>query len=112
MNKKIIFKKCEKMEYTKLEIVNALYNAIDEFNKSREEHEHLIKSEMTPLLGGDESMNSLSLVDFIIIVEEKILEYFDKSIIIADDKAMSERNSPFINIDSLSKYLYKILNEH
>lgn len=98
------------MKPTKLDILNAMYEVIDEFNKSREQNEWLIKSENTELIGGL-SLDSLSFVDFIVALEEKISDRYDIALTIADDRAMSEKNSPFRTIETLAAYLDKLLSE-
>ena len=98
------------MKLTKPEILNIMYEVVDEFNKSRERNEWLVKSENTELIGGI-SMDSLSFVDFIVVLEEKISEKYDVALTIADDRAMSEKNSPFRTIETLADYLVKLLSQ-
>ena len=49
-------------------------------------------------------MDSLSLVTLILIVEEKVFDELGVTITIADDKAMSQKRSPFRNVSSLAEY--------
>lgn len=99
------------MNFTHKMIVDVLFNSIDEFNKLKDNHEKIIKNESSSLMSVEHSMDSLSLVEFILIVEDNFLDSFGISITIADDRAMSELNSPFKSIESLAKYLYKSLNK-
>ena len=41
----------------------------------------------------------------------KISEKFNKEIILADEKAMSQERSPFLSVKSLADYIEKLLNE-
>jgi len=44
-------------------------------------------------------------------LEERISDEFDKDITLADEKAMSQRNSPFRSVESLTNYISKLLEE-
>jgi acyl carrier protein len=98
------------MKITKSDLLKIMYEAVDEFNISRDRNDWLLKSENTELIGA-QSLDSLSFVDFIVVVEGRISDKYDMAITIADDRAMSERNSPFRTIESLADYLVKLLSE-
>jgi acyl carrier protein len=57
------------------------------------------------LFGKGSDLDSLGLVNFIVSVEENINNRFDVSISIVDEKAMSQKNSPFKSVDSLAEYI-------
>lgn len=63
----------------------------------------------TKLFHSDGNLDSLGLVRFISDVEEKIDEKFNKDILIADEKAMSRRSSPFISVGTLCDYIYELI---
>lgn len=63
----------------------------------------------TKLYGANGGLDSLSLVSFITDLEEKISDEFDKEIILADEKAMSAKTSPFRNVESLTLYIKSLL---
>ena len=56
-------------------------------------------------------MNKLCLVSLITDIEERISDGFDVDIVLADEKAMSQRTSPFRNVKSLTIYIQKLLEE-
>ena len=56
----------------------------------------------TPLYGGDGSLDSMALVNLIADIEEALAEKFGASIALADEKAMSAKNSPYRNVASLT----------
>lgn len=62
-------------------------------------------------LYSDGSMDSISLVTLVSFVEQSIEDEFDESIILANEKAMSMRNSPFLSIGSLTDYTADLLTE-
>jgi acyl carrier protein len=56
----------------------------------------------TALYGADCALDSMALVNLIADIEEALAEKFDASIALADEKAMSTRNSPYRNVASLT----------
>ena len=66
----------------------------------------------TPLFGGKGVLDSLGLVSFLISLEQKIEDNTGISLTIADEKAMSLKNSPFKTIGTLHNYLNTVINEH
>ena len=59
----------------------------------------------TRLLGNSGIFDSMELVQFIVEVENLIEDKFDIDIELTSDKAMSRRNSPFISIETLVKFI-------
>lgn len=68
-------------------------------------------NEKTKLFGSGGALDSLSLVSLIADVEEKIVDTFERSIVLADERAMSQRTSPFRDVESLCDYVEKLLND-
>lgn len=68
-------------------------------------------TEDTKLYGSNEALDSVALVMFITDLEDRISDEFRKDIVLANEKAMSQRTSPFRNILSLTVYIQKILEE-
>ena len=66
----------------------------------------------TTLYGAEGSLTSLQLVRMIAEIEEKVSEEFGKDVVIADERAMSQRNSPFRNAGVLADYIDNLLNEY
>jgi acyl carrier protein len=63
----------------------------------------------TKLYGVNGGLDSLALVSFITDLEEKISDEFDKEIVLADEKAMSAKTSPFRTVESLTLYINSLL---
>ena len=72
-----------------------------------------LKSPMkeTKLFGEDGALDSLALVSMITDLEGEIHDEFEKDIILADEKAMSQSNSPFNTVESLINYIDMLINE-
>jgi len=65
----------------------------------------------TKLFGEDGALDSLALVSLITDLEGEIHDEFEKDIILADEKAMSQKNSPFNTVESLINYIDMLINE-
>jgi acyl carrier protein len=59
----------------------------------------------TPLFGGADSIDSLSLVRIVAEVERAAEEKMGKRVLLADERAMSRRNSPFRTVGTLAELL-------
>jgi acyl carrier protein len=66
----------------------------------------------TKLFHSDGNLDSLGLVAFLIGVEEKIADNFNIDILIVDEKAMSQRSSPFISVKTLLDYIDALLTQN
>jgi len=66
----------------------------------------------TPIFGTKGNLDSLGLVSFLVNLEQYIEDKYGIPITIADEKAMSLKNSPFRTINTLSEYLNGIINEN
>ena len=55
------------------------------------------------LYGGDGALDSMALVNLIADVEDAVLDQFGVAITLADEKAMSMHNSPFLNVETLTQ---------
>ena len=75
------------------------------------ENENFEKPSSKTKLYGTNGMDSLALVSFITDLEERISDEFDKDIVLADEKAMSAKTSPFRSVETLSRYIKSLLEE-
>lgn len=92
-------------------IEEIIINTLTELNEELENEALINPSAKTKLYGGSGGLDSLALVSFITDIEEKISESFDKEIVLADEKAMSAKTSPFRNVETLTLYIEKLLEE-
>jgi len=68
-------------------------------------NEEFVVDKNTRLIGTTSIFDSMELVQFIVEVEDLLDEVFKLEIELTSEKAMSRRNSPFISITALSKYI-------
>ena len=92
-------------------IYKSVYKSIDEVNSQMSKDEQLIKSPDTVLYGESSSIDSIGLINIIVTVEQNIEDDFEKSITLADQKAMSQKKSPFKTVESLAKYIQILIEE-
>jgi len=94
------------------DVLAAVLEAVTEFNQQLDAEHKLELDTETRLLGRSSKLDSFGLVNLIILVEEKLYDKFDKSITLADERAMSQEHSPFRSVQSLSDYAYTLLSEN
>ena len=90
-------------------IEKIIVEALVELNEEIENENLNNPTSETKLYGGSGALDSLELVSFIADLEEKISDEFVKDIVLADEKAMSAKTSPFRNIESLTSYIKSLL---
>lgn len=59
----------------------------------------------TPLLGGGSDLDSMALVHFVADLEERLETAFGKTWILADERALSRKRSPFRSVGDLAQFI-------
>ena len=95
---------------TREEILKLTLNTLETYCVENGISVNLIHGEELKLFGGDSLLDSLGLVSLIVSIEEAIEDQFNKSIILADEKAMSRRTSPFSRVSYLVDYILELIN--
>ena len=94
------------MERKKIQQI--IFDAIDMVNNLRADDDQIPASETTELYGTEGHLDSMGLVGFLMDIEESMQdEGFEISL--SDERAMSQRNSPFKNVTSLVDYIEKLI---
>jgi acyl carrier protein len=94
-----------------INVLQLLYDSVDEINQELPHDRQLQKTPDTILYGQSGSLDSLGLVHLIVAIEQNLEEAFAKTIILADEKAMSQQRSPFRTIGTLGDYVAQLLEE-
>lgn len=76
--------------------------AIEELNEELDYDTLRGVTEETPIYGGDDGIDSLSLVALVVGLEREVEKAFGKRILLADQKAVSMRHSPYRTAGSLT----------
>ena len=93
------------------QILKLIYAAISEINQQLDEHQQILLEPDSVLFGANGALDSLGLVSLILDIEERIADEYGKTVTLADDRAMSQRNSPFRTATSLADYIELLLKE-
>lgn len=87
-----------------------IFPAVDEAKATIESAKALECKPDSPLFGNG-GLDSMGLVRFIILVEERIEDETDVRLTLASDKAMSRKSSPFQTLETLAHYIQECLAE-
>ena len=90
-------------------IVKILIDVAVDLNEQLSDKIEVSKGEEAALFGNNGVLDSLSLVNMIVQVENEIEDNFDVPIVLAEEKAMSDENGPFSTIGNLADYIDGIL---
>lgn len=85
-------------------IFSIIKEAVTELNEELDYDTLKNVSEDTPVFGGEDGIDSLSLVTLVTEVESGIFDELELSISLADEKAMSMRNSPYRSVGALLEF--------
>lgn len=91
-------------------ITNLVVKSLRELGDEKKNKNLSKASEDTKIYGIGGHLDSLSLVLLISNIEEKVSKFFGREITLADERAMSQKTSPFLSVTTLSDYIFKILH--
>ena len=92
-------------------IFKIVFGTIAEFNGTYEQKIPFELGEATPLFGKEGVLDSLGLVSLIVMIEQAIEDELEVSLILADEKAMSQATSPFLMVSLLVDYIDRLVEE-
>lgn len=91
-------------------ILQIVVGAIAASNLGRDANQQLEVSPTAPLFGAPSPLDSLGLVALLIDIEEAFASE-GRAIVLSDERALSQRRSPFRDVPSLVQYLERLLAE-
>ena len=98
------------MSSIKRDIISRLvFDCINQYQEELDNKIDISEGEQTRLFGGNGQLDSLALVSLIVNIEEAIETELGVSLILADEKAMSRRTSPFSRISNLIDYIEELI---
>jgi D-alanine--poly(phosphoribitol) ligase subunit 2 len=93
----------------KKDVLSLIYESLDELNTV---HNLRLEKKLSTIIFGPESeLDSLGLVNFIVEIESRFNEKYGTTFSLTDEKALSQKNSPFRTVESLTDYLISLHNE-
>lgn len=90
-------------------VIILIMQQIDELNEQLDHKVTVDAGEDAGLYGLGGVLDSLGLVTLIVAVEQVIEDELGETISLADEKAMSQKNSPFRTIGTLADYIVKLI---
>ncbi|MGE3975621.1 MAG: acyl carrier protein [Bdellovibrionales bacterium] len=98
---------------TKESVRDLIYEAIDRVNKqaAKTKNVQLEKDMGTVLFGSASQLDSLGLINLIVATEENLENRFGLVLTLADERALSQKESPFRTVASLVDYIYLLMTE-
>ena len=94
----------EKYEKCKKIVIEVVFN----YSKELGQEPNLINEE-TRLIGTNSLFDSSDLIQIIVEIEDKINLEFKTEMTLTDEKAMSRSTSPFLNVETLTKFIIENL---
>jgi len=91
-------------------VLDIVLRALESANASREAGQQLEVSETAPLFGAPSPLDSLGLVALLIDIEEAFAND-GHTVVLSDDRALSQKRSPFRDVPSLVGYIEQLLTE-
>jgi len=89
-----------------------LFDAIEEINEQLPSHQKIKADLSTQLFGNDGVLDSLTLVKLIVAAEQNVQDKLNIAITIADERALSQKNSPFKSVESLANYIVLLVKNN
>ncbi|THB66240.1 MAG: hypothetical protein D6E12_11020 [Desulfovibrio sp.] len=93
------------------QIIACIVDALKELNEELNLAELNEPDESTPLYGTRGTLDSMALVNLCVLVEENIEEELGLAISLTDERAMSQKTSPFVQVKRLARYIETLLQD-
>jgi acyl carrier protein len=90
-------------------LLEIVFETVQEIGKDQDNTELLNPNEDTRLFS--ENLDSMGIVFLITDLESKISETFNLQIVLANERAMSQKTSPFRSVKTLTKYIQMLIDE-
>jgi hypothetical protein len=94
----------DRTEITDDAIREVVLNAMRNANAARDAASQLVVSAGAPIFGPDSTLDSLGLVGLLLDIEEGLQE-IGCDVVLSDERAVSQKRSPFRSVPSLVSYV-------
>ena len=92
-------------------VTAVILDAVREYNQQLPAGQRIPETPDVTLFGRDGHLDSLGLVNLILMVEEHLQDECHVQLTLADERAMSQNGNPFRSVQTLSAYVHLLLNE-
>jgi hypothetical protein len=86
-----------------------LFPVVEEYNQTFDQSGQLLMSETALLSGPGGALDSLELINFIIILQRRVQAVSGQEHQLVTDEALSMKSSPFLTLKSLAEFLQVVL---
>ncbi len=93
------------------EIIALILSQAEELNEQLPRRIPLEQGEAAPLFGDDGVLDSIALVTLVVAIEQALEDELEVVLTLADEKAMSQQQSPFRTVGALAKYIQQRIAE-
>jgi acyl carrier protein len=93
------------------EMIDLIVQTVLEFSTSLGDKPVGELGETTQLFGPAGLLDSFGLVSVVLDVEQQVNDRLNRSLALTDDRAMSQKRSPFRTIGSLADYILLLISE-
>ena len=93
-------------------VQKVIFRAVEEINTQLPDEKKLEINNDSVLYGSEGKLDSLGLINLLVVIEQNIEDNFDITITLADERAMSQEHSPFRTIKTLTDYIEILLEEN
>jgi D-alanine--poly(phosphoribitol) ligase subunit 2 len=94
------------------QVEQILFEAIEEINEQLPSNQKINADRSTQLFGNEGVLDSLTLVKLIVAAEQNVQDKLNIAITLADERAMSQKNSPFKSVESLANYIVLLVKDN
>jgi acyl carrier protein len=99
------------MEVSEQQVTDLVYGVIDGINSQSSKKKKIEKEAGFQLYGDGGNLDSMDLVGLIVDVEQKISKSFGVNVALANEKSLSQTNSPFRSVGSLIEFVVALLGD-
>ncbi|STQ86971.1 hypothetical protein LS73_006905 [Helicobacter muridarum] len=92
-------------------IIDYIYICLKNLASELESEELENPNLQTRIYGAGGIIDSIALVSFIVDLESMLSEKLNTEIVLANSRAMSQHNSPFKDVSSLSDYIFSLIHD-
>ncbi len=93
------------------QIAALVVDAVTDLNEELQYETLNNPTDETILFGGDDGIDSLSLVRLVVDIEQRIQEETGKNASLTDERAMSAKRSPYRSVGALTDFIIEGLGE-
>ena len=87
------------------QVSQAVFAVLEEFNGTLPPESQIPPKREAPIYGKGSLLDSLGLVNLLILLEAKIGDHFQTNIVLLELQVVTQENNPFATVGSLTDYI-------